>query len=59
MGGKALKTVETRRYERAEYFDAWHRFATAFRTRFPGVRFALVPACREKTSFGDVESPAH
>lgn len=55
MGGKALTTVNTRRYERAEFFRAWDQFATAFRRAFPGVRFALVQALQDKTSFGDMD----
>lgn len=55
MGGRALKTVKTRRYERVEFFDVWRRFSTAFSVRFPDVRFALVRACNDKTSFGDMD----
>lgn len=55
MGGKALKHVATRRYGRDEYFTLWEQFSKAFAQRFPGVRFALVPACRAKKSFGDMD----
>lgn len=55
MGGKALKKATTRRYERDEYFDIWRRFSTAFSARFPYVRFALIPSCGDKTSFGDMD----
>lgn len=55
MGGKALETVQTRRYERVEFFDVWRRFSAAFSARFPDVRFAMVSSCRDKTSFGDMD----
>lgn len=55
MGGKALTTVCTRRHERAEFFRAWDHFAQSFRRAFPGVRFALVQALADKSSFGDMD----
>lgn len=59
MGGNALKTVYTRRYNRAEYFNLFNEIkflATQSRLAY---YFKLLPAYKNKQTFGDMDILIH
>lgn len=55
MGGKALKNIETRRYERDEYMILSAATADRLRALFPEARVAVVPAYATKPDYGDAD----
>ena len=55
MGGNALKQTTTRRYEADEYHRLADLVIAALRKAAPGVRFEVVRAVGDKTSFGDMD----
>lgn len=55
MGGNALKTVKTRRYERAEYFELEKEVMKKVREILPHCKSAPIHAYHTKPSFGDMD----
>lgn len=55
MGGNALKNVYTRRYEASEYYPLAGEVLLALRGYFPDRRVEVIPAYRNKPSFGDLD----
>jgi hypothetical protein len=55
MGGNALKTVKTRRYERAEYFELEKEVMEKVRVILPHCKSAPIQAYHNKPSFGDMD----
>lgn len=57
MGGNALKNVETRRYEREEYFELESKIIQllAEKLKNKNIRFEAIQAYRNKSSFGDMD----
>lgn len=56
MGGNALKTAKTRRYNRDEFFDTWAKIYRIFVNQGTICRgIELIPAYETKESFGDMD----
>ena len=56
MGGNALKNTPTRRYAADEYHTLTHEVMTRLkRAKSRAWRFEVIPAYREKDSFGDMD----
>jgi hypothetical protein len=55
MGGKALKNVETRRYQREEYLAIEKEVLEKINAIFPNSRCEPIPAYHTKPSFGDMD----
>lgn len=55
MGGNALKGFETKRLSRAEYSEVVSEVLACLANKFPGRRVEVIPAYREKESFGDLD----
>ena len=56
MGGNALKTAKTRRYDRDEFFDTWAKIYRIFVNQGTICRgVELIPAYETKESFGDMD----
>ena len=55
MGGNALKQTTTRRYAAAEYYRAYKALEPRLTSIVRAERVALIPAYREKESFGDMD----
>lgn len=54
MGGKAIKSTYTRRYNVQEYFDLWAEISYIIHNQMDWVGY-LLPAYRNKNSFGDMD----
>jgi len=54
MGGRALKTTETRRYEKQEFFDLWPILKDKVEKAF-NTEAELVISYHDKDSFGDMD----
>lgn len=55
MGGNALKRTHTRRYNKVEYFMAASVIIPALESCFPAYKFVVIPAYKEKETFGDMD----
>ena len=55
MGGNALITVETRRYDRDEYFELEAEVLLKLRAALPTCRVEAIEAYHTKPSFGDMD----
>lgn len=55
MGGNALKNTFTRRYDKDEYFTLSTSVRNLFWGFYPVSKLAIIPAFREKESFGDMD----
>lgn len=55
MGGKALKTMTTRRVAAAEYHEIKDEVVGMLRSMYPGHRIEAIPAYRRKPDFGDLD----
>ena len=55
MGGNALTQTTTRRYAAAEYYRAYTGLEPRIASIVCAARVALIPAYREKESFGDMD----
>ena len=55
MGGNALKHTQTRRYALQEYTELYNALSVRLNSMLGPHKQALIPAYREKTSFGDMD----
>jgi hypothetical protein len=55
VGGKAIKSVETRRLKKSEYYPFESKVLAILRNLLPDNKIASPPAYREKSSFGDLD----
>lgn len=55
MGGKALKTVKTRRVAAGEYHAIKDEVVSMLRGLYPAHRIEAIPAYRAKSDFGDLD----
>jgi len=55
MGGKALKTVPTRRYDNKEFYETWEMLKAKLSTCKEITRFDLVKSYKNKETHGDMD----
>lgn len=55
MGGKALKNIKTRRYDKYEYINISNEILNNLSLLFPKIKICSVPYLNDKETFGDLD----